>query len=171
MRYRWRRRHRRATREQTRAGESASYLYNCEELKERNRHGMPLEPLLEGASEPAMSEVRRPTPPPPPVPTRPASYTPSAGGSMNTLDNGLDDLETAPMLHHPIHIPEFLRNLEVNKTVDPPPTGAGAGVSTQRPAPPPRCYDTPATRCASTPRNFREGNAPLDHLRDRVHAC
>lgn len=67
---------------------------------------------------------RRPSPPPPPVPTRPASYTPSVADSVHTLNNfdtlhnygsAGDELENIG-LQHPIEIPEFLQNVDVEKS-------------------------------------------------------
>ena len=64
---------------------------------------------------------------PPPVPTRPASYTPSTADSINTLNNfdtlhnygsAADELENVGTLPH-IEIPEFLQNLDVEKSPAP----------------------------------------------------
>ena len=72
----------------------------------------------------------RPSPRPPPVPTRPASYTPSAADSMNTLNNSnfdtarnygsaADELEVSGTLREPIEIPDFLQNVDVQKSPGP----------------------------------------------------
>lgn len=75
---------------------------------------------------------------PPPLPARPVSYTPSNAESMNTLStphfdsardygSAADELENIGTLSQPIHIPEFLTNVDVDKPLQP-----------QSPAPPPR---------------------------------
>lgn len=93
------------------------------------------------------------SPNPPPVPTRPASYTPSVGDSVNTLNtfNNLDsfrdygsagdELESMGTVHQPIVIPEFLTNVDADK----PMTASNAGSpAPMRSLPPPPPYEEPA---------------------------
>ena len=76
---------------------------------------------------PRTNNMRRPSPPPPPVPTRPASYTPSTADSVHTLNNfdtlhnygsAGDELENVGLNQH-IEIPEFLQNVDVEKSPTP----------------------------------------------------
>ena len=126
---RWRRRKRRSDL----ASNGNTYIPNdylsYENLKEHNKMG-----TLENATllqnippSPRQRLSPRTSPRPPPVPARPASYAQSTADSANTLNNfgdlqynygsAGDDLENAGTK---IEIPEFLRNLDVEKS--PPPT-------------------------------------------------
>ncbi len=116
---RWRRRKRRQ-------GQNRDNDFMYDDLKRANKmnnvdthlsHNIPPSPRNHVHSPPR-------SPRPPPVPTRPASYTPSMADSMNTLNNfdsihnygsAADELENVGTLPH-IEIPEFLTNLDVEKS-------------------------------------------------------
>ena len=80
---------------------------------------------------PMMNLNHRHSPAPPPVPKRPASYTASTADSMNTVamcsnldsfkdyGSAADELENMSSVRQPIHIPDFLTNVDPDKSPKP----------------------------------------------------
>ena len=130
----WRRNRKRHLGQQLKQDKSQKDLYYSEnDLHVRNKLGS-LENNVNQSLTPPPSRS------PPPVPARPASYTPSVAESMNTLNNyGMDaarnygsagdDLQDIPTIKGPIEIPDFLKNVDVEKPVR---------VQQKSPPPPPR---------------------------------
>ena len=138
---RWRRRKRRERLHQAGAASNRDDFFNCDDLKRSNKmKNMEMPANMVQNIPPTPRNINpspRPSPRPPPVPNRPASYTPSTADSVNTLNNfdtvcnygsAGDELENIGTLQH-IEIPEFLQNLDIEKspthirTLPPPPHG------------------------------------------------
>ncbi|XP_046380464.2 protocadherin Fat 1-like isoform X3 [Haliotis rufescens] len=100
-------------------------------------HGMKEHEMKRKLSNPDMAAVHTYTPQPPPVPTRPASYTPSTHDSLNTLNNfdtvrnygsAADELETTG-IHNIPTFQEYLQTFQsshrsspvIPSTLPPPP--------------------------------------------------
>ncbi len=121
---------RRQKRQQLQPPEDASETdpFICNKLRESNKpqsNNIHLQKI-------PMTEIRgggkaNSSPRPPPVPNRPISYTPSTADSLNTLNNvnfdsarnygsAADELENMGTFREPIQIPEFLTNVDVEKS-------------------------------------------------------
>ena len=123
-------------------GATDPFLSNDEITREKQRNKMNSHQLAvnnhtpqaqaQAAPPPNIPPPSSPSVRPPPLPARPVSYTPSNAESMNTLNNcnydaannygsAGDDLENIGTLSQPIEIPEFLTNVDAEKSPPPPP--------------------------------------------------